>query len=293
MKTNNRKGKLISSWSGFGHKNGNTTFSILLAYMLSDLFPNKNILLMDMNYRFALLEKIVSNQASKGIDNLLNVYCTDKITKQTFCDCLSPVKKRGEDTNIYNLSASKNRVFNNNNESGEASKTVLTTALEIFDIVIVDNSAGTADVLNLVNKEADLVLSFLTQNKYVLDYMRDINVLSKFNEDKFINIVNKYDEVKGISLDYISKNYKMKNLRKIPRNLEFTFYLNNGSLYEIIEEDYDYKRDLENLTIEIIEKLGIDTSDMKPLTDRGNLFKRIKSSLNFKRKKVRLKEGGA
>lgn len=249
--------KIISFWSKVGHKNGITTHTYLFAFMLAELFPDKNILTIDTNFKFAILEKLMNTKHNKNLDTALNLCTMGGLTKETFCECIVPVKIKTN--NLYNLNASQNNVYNNIYEKSKGMQQVIDIAKDIFDFTIIDNAAGDNDISTHINSRADVVMNFMKQEIYTINYLKENHYIDEIRkEEKYFNIINEYNENRGIALSSIKKDLEMENVDYIPFLEEVIFCMNNDDLKQVLKnKDTDYCRQLRTILGKILKMMNI------------------------------------
>lgn len=270
-----KKGCIISFWSKAGHHNGVTTNLIIFAKHFSELFKEKNILILDTNYKFALLHKYINAIHNRTLDYLLNKNLVNELNKKTFCESLIIVSNVKEN-NIYNINPSSNFIYNNIQDYKFGLDKIIDIAQEIFDFIFIDNGAGNNEVSMFINSKANVVVNFLNQNKYILDYLKETNGLVELRDKiKFINIVNNYNENKGITLKDIKKIYKLENIDYIPVNEKIDLVLNEGKIINLLErsKELEYNKQIEIISEKIIKMLKIEIEDRVKKKTKRIIFK--------------------
>lgn len=264
----NKKSKVISFWSRVGNQNGITVNITKFAFSIAKLFPNKSILLIDTNFQFAFLQEYLGTTSNnKNLDTLIDLQTVGALTKETFCECLNEIN---ELPNLYSVNSSKNNVFNNLREMQNSLNEVIDMAIDIFDFVLIDNISGISEVSNIVNKKADLVISFMKLNRYLLDSMNANNYLEELKDKKkYINIFNMYRKELGFSMNDIKKNWDLENIDYIPYDDELDYHINSGTLKKYLLEERDEQTEI--IITKIMQLLEIECEIEKEQPKRKSL----------------------
>lgn len=264
----NKKSKVISFWSRVGDQNGITVNITKFAFSIAKLFPNKSILLIDTNFQFAFLQEYLGTTSNnKNLDTLIDLQTVGALTKETFCECLNEIN---ELPNLYSVNSSKNNVFNNLREMQNSLNEVIDMAIDIFDFVLIDNISGISEVSNIVNKKADLVISFMKLNRYLLDSMNANNYLEELKDKKkYINIFNMYRKELGFSMNDIKKNWDLENIDYIPYDDELDYHINSGTLKKYLLEERDEQTEI--IITKIMQLLEIECEIEKEQPRRKSL----------------------
>lgn len=269
------KSKVISLWSKAGHQNGITTSSIAFAVKISNLLPEKNILVLDTNTQFAFLQDYLGvKHNNKTLDTLIDRENTNELTKEGFCDCLNVVE---EQPNIYSVNANQNHIYNNVREMKESFNNILSMAKDIFEIIIIDNSAGQSELSKLANNRADLIVNFMKLNKHLLDYMKEANqIVEIMDKNKYLNIFNMYREEIGINRSAITKTWDMENFDIIPFYEDLDYQLNSNNFIKYLNSNSsdDYTKAINNIVekIMIILDIKIENTEENEVKDRKRGF---------------------
>lgn len=271
------KAKIISFWSKAGHQNGITTNAIAFAVILSKLLPQKNILLIDTNTRFSLMQNYLNtNNNNKSLDTLIDRGNTNQLNKESFCDCLNEIKNHA---NLFSVNASNNHIFNNIRDMKNDINNILDIAKEIFPIIIIDNAAGQSELSNLVNNKAEIIVNVMRLNKHLLNNMKEANQLVEIKDKtRYLNVFNMYRDEIGISRNEISKTWDIENYDIIPFHEELDYQLNSDNFLKyLISTNDQYTVSIENILDKIATLLDFEIEeleDRKKKKEKRGLFKK-------------------
>jgi len=265
-------------WSKAGHQNGITVNMIAFAISLAKRFPDKNILLLDTNTKFGFLQNyLMTHDNNKSLDALIDKQNTNELNKEIYCSFLNEVKGF---KNLFSVNASTNYVFNNIRDMKEDFNSVIDIGKEIFDFVLIDNSAGDSEISRLVNNKSDIIINFMKLNKHLLDYMENTNQLAEVKDKtKYFNVFNMYRDLVGIGPNEITKLWKIENFDMIPYCEELDYQINSNNLIKYISnENNSYISSINSILEKLLIILNIEDSKVIETVDtkksRFRLFKR-------------------
>lgn len=263
-------GKIISGWSEMGHQNGVTVNIAVMAYIMAERFPQKNILTMDTNTAYTELEYLMKSQHNKklNMDNLNNSLEAGSLNKKYFCECCVEVKD-----NLYNINAA--RELSGNRFEQKNLLTIIETAKELFDLVIIDNSPDISGTALKVNESADVVINFMKQNNSRFDYLSQKAII--YQSEKVINVINEYSLKKGLDIKNIKKCYGLKNIFPINYFENIIYSMNLKEPERLCmgkdEESLNYLRQMNLLIDDICRRIDFEIKKKDEPKRKFNIFK--------------------
>lgn len=271
-------GKIISCYSKI-HKVGVTSITLLTALNLAETFLDKKVLILDFNNRFLDIEKILEASSSDS-SNIYDLLLSHKITKEDVVKCVVKVKSF---SNLYLINGSYNYsftpVFSETNLND-----LLSVVKEMFDLIVIDTTSNTSTTTcSIINSAADICLNVLVQNSNQLITILEHGELADINAEKVINIINFFDEKKGISLSELEKFYKLENLYSLKQENALTYAMNTHNMQDFLSYSPEKKfflDEFEEIFEDLCEKIGVELEEeIKPKGFFKNLFNKKKVSI--------------
>lgn len=253
-----------------GHQNGITSNIVVLSYIMSEKFPDKNIITLDTNTVYTEFENIMKAKHPKNLNmsNLNNSLELGKLNKKYFCDCCVKVKE-----NLYNINAAK-ELTGSRPEKNKLIE-IINFAKEIFDIVIIDNSPDIGGIADRVNDYSDVIINFMKQNNSRFDYLSEQAILH--NSKKVINVINEYSEKKGLNIKDIQRFYNLDIIFTINYYENIVYSINLKEPERLcrknIEENDNYIKQLDAILNEICRYIGFEIQPKQNIKKYFNPFK--------------------
>lgn len=286
------KGKIISCCSRI-KQSGNTSVAAIIATKLSEIYPEKNILVTDINNIYTDMQAILSCQHPKGenLVSLINIVgIADPIVnlQEKIQDCCVALKD-----NLFNINAAQNSLYNDLQYKENIFAALFDAFKEIFDIVVIDNFISDKSMSAFINKQSDVVVNVMDQNIIRLNQLFDTNQFSdieKLNEDKIVTVLNKYIAENGLTDKELKKLFKFKNVYTLPYSCDLCFCFNNKSMLKFFKEYSEnntvYLKSLDKLLHEIITILGWEYESIlspKKKLNKNSFLGILKSKLKSKK----------
>ena len=260
----NNKAKIISMWSKVGKQNGVTTTSIAFGVIISKLLPDKNILLIDTNTNFALMENYLDTTNTKSLDTLMDRESVNDLNKENFCNCLNSINTIKEQFNLYSVNAGKCYIYDNIRSVKTNISNILDLSKEMFDFIIIDNGVEVNEISSLINNKADMVVNLIKPNIHVLNHMQETRQLEEIlDSEKYYNIFNMYRDSIGIGLNDIEKNWGIKDFGVIPFYSDLDYLVNSGNFVKELSSDNEtnYIDAVKDISTNILNLLDVTVED--------------------------------
>jgi MinD-like ATPase involved in chromosome partitioning or flagellar assembly len=194
---------MLISVNSIRKSSGTSTFSIALGVLLAQA-TNFSVLLIDGNYIYSDIDTILGIETDRGIDDVLDLINSNKITEKHFRDIAIELG------NFYILSGSKISQYNRFEMEDVNFDRLFSLADSLYDIVIIDSP--TPKMLNYLNKSGRTKSQYLNviitrQNFLIFEkYVRS----KEYNADNSVIVINRYLDSRKFNKAFIANAYKIK-----------------------------------------------------------------------------------
>lgn len=232
-----------------GKNTGKTIFSIYLAKMISRVYKNKKIMLIDMDYLSPSVQLYINGQKNYSMQDYLKDITNNSIKNKENYET--------EDTKCKNLKYILNSTFSNIPQD-EVIEKIINNLKSIYDYIIIDTSYF---YMNKLYKTNYKIIHVVEDNiKGIRDYMQDIMYISKENKEKALLILNmkkrgnrrgKLNIVGWMNINYYSLLLNINNMfgykgniNKVLKNIGVIRFekIKRKIANKIIQGDGDYEK---------------------------------------------------
>ena len=194
---------MLISVNNIRKASGTSTFSIALGVLLSQA-TDFSILLIDGNYMYSDLDAILGIETDRGLDDVLDLLNSNKITEKHFKDIAIELG------NFYILTGSKISQYNRFEMDDINYNRIFNIAEDLFDVIIID--APPRKMANFLEEKGKTYEHYLNiqlakQNFLIFDrYIKS----KEYNQDKSVVVVNKYWDGRKFTKAHIVNDYRIR-----------------------------------------------------------------------------------